>query len=172
MVKVVPFLRDDPNAPIAARFKRLKRDLKLAKSDIDRLQILGRLGDHAKILNRFNHGINYLTKAIELARHSESTPTIYTNQLRLALAHQYAGNHQKATAEFKSLLRHKKRLLAVDLLDFTHQHYGKCLAEVGEFRKARRQFDLALSLRQKLDKRSLLRSTEKAINHLQRMRQN
>ncbi len=142
------------------------RDALDASDDaLESLRLKGRLGDQLRACREtVDDAVELLQEAVaELDSRGEEA-LVASNLIRLATALQYTGEHQRALAVFD-------RAVEIagdhDLLDYAHQHLGKCLVELGEFQRARRHFEKALKIRRRRGDQSLVESTCRALDGLE-----
>lgn len=130
---------------------------------------LGRLGDHMR--RHPNHAASaaeVLGFAVMLAILAKHPETEAANRVRLAIALQYADEHEEAVIEHEQAMELIETHHIHELLDYALQHHGKCLAEMGEYEQARQCFHRALEIRRERGDESLLASTREAIDELNR----
>ena len=92
-----------------------------------------------------------------------------TTLIRLGEVYKYGRNYEEACTLFYEAI---SKCVAEDYtkqLDFAHQHLGKCFMEMGMFAHARLQLQAALKLREKKGDESLINSTMKALELLEKI---
>lgn len=161
-----PFLRDTisdretwlrEQATLAATLDR-------ASNDLERLRVLGRLGDHLRMSpEHVAAAIALLDQAVALAVALGHPPALAGNLIRLATAEQYAGRHDQALTHFDQAREVIDRHAVEGLRDFAYQHTGKCLTEMGRWEAARAMFDEAARLRAERGAAGLLASSRQAL---------
>lgn len=167
--QIIPFQRgsieDTPalRKQIEGQLEQLK--LATAHEDVPTwLHLLGSLGETYYLLGDYQDAFLFLGKALALARRVGDRRREAVNQIRLATAHQYAGNHLEAEARFHQALDFVTASHQTEYLDFIWQHLGKCLVEQGRIEEAIRCFEEALAYRRVKGDADLIASTERALS--------
>ncbi len=171
--QIIPFQRGTLEDTPALR-KQLEEQcerLKLAIADEDapaRLRLLGSLGETWYLLGNYQESLALLGDALALARQLKDTRREIANLIRLATAHQYAGDHSRAEALFHQALELVRTAQQTEYVDFVWQHLGKCLVEMGRLEEARACFEEALACRQVKGDAELIASTDRALEAVRR----
>lgn len=165
---VTPFQRvyAEDTAMVLALLAEEQANLAAAETvgdDTARLALLGRVGERERILGRLDDATLHLQAALALAQEHGDRKREITNLIRLATALHYAEGHTEADALFRECLATIERTGEREREDFAHQHYGKCLAEMGQRDEAAAHFAHALALRRAKGDAGLIASTEAAI---------
>lgn len=159
-----PYLDDDRvRERIAQNLDRLLE----ARDDgdvVERLQLLGRIGNDQRSLGNLTEAEMFLTEAVALARTLGARRHEAANLIRLATARQYGGQHVEAEAMFREAVALTASGDAADYEDFALQHLGKCLVEMGWVEAAIACFDRALVIRWMKADADLIASTEAALH--------
>jgi tetratricopeptide (TPR) repeat protein len=158
------FLRDEPKnaALLANKVDQKLIELATARSSEDQratLILLGQIGELCRAIGQQTEAVALLTEAVALARESHDSQAIIINQIRLATALQYQGEHDRAAALFEHLLT----LPEQSHRGFVLQHFGKCLCEMGRVVEGIGCFEQALVVRQAAGQLALLTSTQDAL---------
>jgi tetratricopeptide (TPR) repeat protein len=167
-----PFLRDTISDRETWQRERetLSSALAEARDEMERLRLLGRLGDHLRMSpEHVAEAISRLGQAISLAKHIGHPPALAGNLIRLATAEQYGGHHEQALDHFAQARDVIDAHALEGLRDFACQHMGKCLTEMGRWDEARAMFAAAASLRASRGAAGLLASSRQALAALEAM---
>lgn len=163
----------DDVAAWEAQVRLLREASRVAESAADLCSALGELGDVLRLSPRAEdvaEAIAVLERACAEAVKADDAALLATNQVRLAIALQYANRHEEA------IRLHGKAIATITehgierLEDFAWQHLGKCHAECGDDSEAHRCFQEALRLRKARGDAELIASTEGALAELDRNR--
>ena len=92
-----------------------------------------------------------------------------TTLVRLGEVYKYGRKYEKACTCFYEAILKCVAEGYTKQLDFAHQHLGKCFMEMGMFEHAKSQLQRALNLREKKGDESLILSTAKAIELLEKI---
>lgn len=164
------FLREEPidvddfNKAIEEASTYLRQVLQEPQMDADVLVFLySYLGNAFRISGRTQKGIQYLERALELARYDEDEQAEIRTMIRLGEAYKYAGEHEAALECFEQALTMSRSPQLFEYKDFALQHMGKCLMELGEYEQALAKLEEALDLRKQKGNKELILSTETAI---------
>ncbi|WP_279401822.1 tetratricopeptide repeat protein [Piscibacillus salipiscarius] len=145
---------------------QVRREL-LKTENPDHLCFLyGTLGNLYRLKNEPQQAIKCLEKALTLADADSSREIVML--IRLGEAYKYKHEHQKALEQFDLAIL-KGFEYEPQYLDFAYQHKGKCLMELGLYQEAMEAFQNAHAVRKGKKDERLLKSTEKAIEFLERL---
>ncbi len=173
---ISPFLRHQivPDGAWKAKEEALLNaltDVSEAENPLERVKALGRLGEHQRIsIQHLPLAIDTLQNAVQEALKAGIPALVASNRIRLATALQYANRHEEACKEFQRAIQASSGPKAGVLLDYAHQHFGKCLAEMGQWDAALEHFTAALDIRNVKADQGLLASTREAIQTLEMRR--
>jgi len=145
---VVDFLRD--SVEDAATWRTEITELRARGKSPDngeRRAALGRLGDLLRVGGRTNEAIPALEQALHLARRAGDVRGVRANRVRLAIARQYANEHDAARAALEALVAEIDGDDDKAYLDYAVQHLGKVYAEREEWDRAVACLRRALDLR-------------------------
>jgi len=92
-----------------------------------------------------------------------------TTLIRLGEVYKYGRKYKEACTFFYEAISKCVEEDYTKQLDFAHQHLGKCFMEMGMFAHARLQLQTALKLREKKGDESLINSTMKALELLEKI---
>ncbi|MBK3496416.1 tetratricopeptide repeat protein [Viridibacillus sp. YIM B01967] len=129
----------------------------------EQIFLYGTIGNLYRIAGDSKQAISMLEKCYKLAEESGIKKSRIANLIRLGEAFKYAGQYEDALKSFDIAIQELMPIDDCDLLDFAMQHKGKCLMEVGEWKSALSQFHKALCIRKRKGSKSLINSTELAI---------
>jgi len=144
-----------------------------AKGDpLSALSIAADLGGMLTTARREPEAREILQRALDDARQRQPSETRGWLLLNLATANQYLHRSEEATAQFAEALEIARSLPSLELQHYTLQHWGRLLAETGEFERARACFSEALALRVRLDdpRQASSRAALQALDALERRR--
>jgi tetratricopeptide (TPR) repeat protein len=130
------------------------------------------LGNGYRVLYQTVRAVQYLEKALDLARQEEDLQEELRALIRLGEALKYDDRHEAALACFEQALAISSYKDLEHYRDYALQHMGKCLLELGEYEHALLRFEEALELRRKKNDPSLILATETAIVLTQITREN
>ena len=158
------YLREKTTNPL--KLKEFIADAKylLSENEEHKYYLCGFIGNLYRICEEPQDALNYLHECLNISLEEGNIKKEIVSLIRLGEALKYANQHQKALELFNSALTkcHDNR---VELyLDFTLQHKGKCLMELGELEEAETCFVQSLKLREHKAEPSLIKSTELALN--------
>ena len=124
-------------------------------------RIMSKLGVSQRIIGDLASSKETLELAVDLSKESRAN---FIAKLRLAQTIQFGGDYRQAEVIYQDLilLANSKTELA-GLVDFVHQHLGKCFFEQSEFKKALYHFRKALEMRETKGALDLINSTKLAI---------
>ncbi len=125
--------------------------------------LYGVLGNVHRIYGQPERAIHFLTLALKLAIKEENVAKRAVCMIRLGEALKYNDDHEKALENFTEAM---KIIMENDLdlyKDFALQHKGKCFIEMKRWNEAEQCFLEALTIRQSKGDRSLIQSTQRAI---------
>jgi len=129
-----------------------------------RLDLLGKVGEAERMLNRLDDAVPHLRAALALAQMRGDLQREIANLIRLATALQYREEHGEAVALFRACLARIEATNERVREDFAYQHFGRCLAEMGEWEEVIGCFERALALRRAGGDALLIASTEHALS--------
>jgi len=104
-----------------------------------------------------------LENALALARQLGDRSAEIEALLHLATARQYLGERDQAQALFKQALDRSEAYGIDAFVHFILHHQGRCFAEQGRIEEARRSFERALPLRERLGNPRFINSTRAAL---------
>ena len=145
----------------------LRRQLSETSDQDELLRLRGRLSEWLRS-NRetLEEGTKLLGDVIGALRDHGDSSLLVSNLIRYATALQYSERHDEAQTHFEEALELAVDLQVDRLIDFAHQHYGKCLVEMNELALANQHFSRALEIREQRGDSHLISSTERAIQAL------
>lgn len=129
------------------------------------------LGNAYRISGRAAKGVQYLERALEMARYDEDEQAELRTMIRLGEAYKYAGDHEAALECFEQALTMSRSQQLLEFKDYALQHMGKCLMELGEYEEALAKLEEALQIRKEKEIEELILSTETAIVMVHILRQ-
>lgn len=158
------FLRDEPKnrALLAGKVDQKLTELATARVNEEprvTLLLLGQIGELCRVIGTLDKAVCLLTEAVTLAQQLQDNQALMINQIRLATALQYQGEHGRAAALFAHLLT----LPEESHYGFVLQHYGKCLCEMGRVTEGIAYFKRAIALREAAGQHALVISTRVAL---------
>lgn len=164
------FLREKTTNPLM--LKQFIADAKylLSENEEYKYYLCGFIGNLYRICEEPQDALTYLHECLHISLEEGNIKKEIVSLIRLGEALKYANQHQKALKLFNSALTkcHENR---VDLyLDFTLQHKGKCLIELGELEDAETCFLQSLKLREQKAEQSLIKSTELALSLIRKLK--
>ena len=146
----------------------LRTRLARASTKEEQLQWQGRLGDWLRARPQtVEEAVALLDEVVTSLRTREEPGLLVTNLVRLATALQYARHHARAVPVFEEAIELASACELQTVKGFAHQHVGKCLVEMGELARARREFTRALEIRLRGGDQSLIASTRRALEGLE-----
>lgn len=131
---------------------------------IDKLFLYGNLGNLYRIFGNSQRAIECLEKAVELSNGNKQIG----NLIRLGEALKYGGQPEKALKQFNQAIDFCMSNTNFVYLDFAYQHKAKCLLELGQVNIALSYFQKAMKLRIIKGDQSLIDSTQKAIDYIEK----
>jgi HTH-type transcriptional regulator, pleiotropic regulator of extracellular virulence genes len=108
----------------------------------------------------------HLDRALALARRLEDRRAEIEVLLHLATARQYLGERTLAQSLFEAALARSEASGITEFDHFILHHQGRCHAEQGQLAEARRCFERALALREKLGDPYRIKGTQAALDEL------
>ncbi|MDS9470728.1 tetratricopeptide repeat protein [Sporosarcina pasteurii] len=135
----------------------------------DKYFLYGALGNLYRINGQPKKAINCLTYCLNHAVEERNPTREIISLIRLGEALKYDSNHKKALDHFDKALEICDANKIDEYLDFVLQHKGKCLMELAMLNEAEECFQQALKLRKLKGNRSLIDSTEQAIELVREM---
>ncbi len=168
-----PFLRDhvDDRAALEKEVAELAASFESLCAGNDQagaLRISGRLTERLRVLGDLERAQVFAQRHYVLCLATGSDDEKVRGMVRVATVRQYLGQHDAAEPLFREAVKLCDRLGVVGVKDLALQHFGKCLAEMGNLKEARECFRMALRMRQKKNDPSLVASTEAALAELDR----
>ncbi|GET44208.1 tetratricopeptide repeat protein [Microseira wollei] len=133
------------------------------------IQLLGLIGGYARMLKDFATARMALSSAVDLSELLGDQRLRIANLIRLAHVYQSQQEYRLSEELFEEAIASCKR--DPDLgsyLDFAYQHAGKCKFDQQQYEEALYYFEQALSLRSSKGDRSLIDSTQMAIDSVNR----
>lgn len=127
------------------------------------------MGNLYRINEQPQKAINCLTYCLNQAVVERNPTREIVSLIRLGEALKYDNNHKKALDHFNKALGMCEAHKIDEYLDFVLQHKGKCLMELAMLNEAEECFQKALILRKSKGNRSLIDSTEQAIELVKEM---
>lgn len=150
------------------RVSELRMKVWEARTDEEASRALGRLGDQLRLCpEKVEEAVTVLREAVRRGDEAGAGRLLASNQLRLAIALQYADRHEEAFDHHRRAADLIAEWRAEELEDFSLQHRGKCHAEIGQLSKARECFEKALEMRRARGRPDLEAWTLKALAHLE-----
>lgn len=163
-------LRDVPNSPTQMQqaVKFLKSQFDSSLQDIDRqIYLAGLIGVYSRMLHDFSTAEQALTTALSLCNGNNKLKI--ANSIRLAHLYQWQQQYKLSEALLEEvLIQCQSDYRLESYLDFAYQHLGKCKFDQAKYKEAQYYFNLALKLRQKKGDRSLIDSTQLALDLVQK----
>ena len=136
----------------------------LLDDELERARTLGLGGAYAGMLREFDLAQQMLDEAISLADTHDAARLQVTCRIRLADILAGSGDPNRAVDLLRRQLdRCKAEEPCSVLIDFTHQHLGKALLEVGDIPDGTEHLLQTLQLRQQKGDAELIASTEQAL---------
>lgn len=172
-MEIVPFQRNTGADPVAAA-RRIEQNRPLLAGTYkapERLRLLTRIGDDYRAIEQYEQALEFSEAGLALARELANRRAEVANLLSLATTYQYLNRHEEAERFFRECLAVVKTHEVKDLEDYTYQHYGKCLVEMGRLDEAIACFERALVLRQAKGEPGLLESTNNALSAARRLKE-
>lgn len=166
------YLREKTTAPL--KLQQYIADAKdlLRENDEHQFYLCGMIGNLYRICEQPTEALNYLEQCLQMALEEGNIKREIASLIRLGEAFKYAGQPQKAFTLF-NLADEKCQIHHVtSYVDFTLQHKGKCLMELGELGAAEECLKQSLQLRKQKDDPSLIKSTELALNLIAVLKKN
>lgn len=130
--------------------------------------LLGSLGNLYRIDLQPRVAIPLFKQCLEIADKEQNKQREVVTRIRLGETLKYDGRHEDAWKEFERALKLCETNGITKYRDFVYQHMGKCLMELSEFAAAEECFEKALEIRKEKGEVSLIESTQKAIEFLNR----
>jgi tetratricopeptide (TPR) repeat protein len=164
-------LHDIPNSPV-----QMQQAVQFLQSQFEnnchnlcqQINIAGLIGVYARMLHDFQTAQQALTIALELCDRLGDKRLKLANSIRLAHVYQWQQQYELSEALFDEILIQCKSNPDLEsYLDFAYQHLGKCKFDRAKYEAAQYYFCKALELRQQKGDRSLIDSTQLALNTLQ-----
>ena len=165
-------LHDVPNSPFQMQqaIEFLQSEFDNSVRDIERqIRISGLIGAYARMLHDFETAQQALTTALNLCDRFGHKKLRIVNSIRLAHLYQWQQQYKLSEALFTWVLKQcQTNPEFKSYLDFVCQHFGKCLFDQAKYQEARDYFNRAFKLRQRKGDRSLIDSTQLALDVVQR----
>jgi tetratricopeptide (TPR) repeat protein len=165
-------LHDVPNSPVQMQqaVKYLQSQFDNNSHDLDQqIKIAGLIGVYARMLHDFKTAKQALTTAFKLCDRLGDKRLSIANSIRLAHLYQWQQQYKLSEDLFDQVLIKCKSDQDLEYyLDFAYQHLGKCKFDQTKYQEAQYYFHKALKLRQQKGDRSLINSTQLALNTLQK----
>ena len=111
----------------------------------------------------------YFSECLTYAITRQDVAKAITTLIRLGEVYKYGRNYEEACTFFHDAISKCVAEGYTKQLDFAHQHLGKCFMEIGMFEHAKSQLITALILREKKGDESLIHSTAKALELLEKI---
>lgn len=141
-------------------------EIRQSKNEYDSFYIAVELAENLTIASRENEAVNILESYIKNPPANASNEDLVWLYLNFATANQYNRNADMADDYFKRALIMAEKYNLDSVKHYVHHHYGRLLVEKRDYELAKKHFNLALTIREKLkDKRIAI--TQKAIDSLQ-----
>ena len=139
-----------------------------SNNENDLFFLYGTLGNLYRIIGQPQRALTYLNSCLELAQKDGKIQKEVVTLIRIGEAWKYANEHLKALRTFDEAKDKCKDHEVYE--DFILQHKGKCLMELGKLEEAEQCLLKALKLRNMKNDYSLINSTQKAIEYVNRMK--
>lgn len=157
------YLREKTKNPLKLKEFIVNAKYLLSENEEHKYYLYGIIGNLYRICEEPEEALNYLQECLNISLEEDNIKKEIVSLIRLGEALKYANQPQKALKLFNSAYT-KCRSHNVELyLDFTLQHKGKCLMELGELEEAEICFVQSLELRKQKAEPSLIKSTEMAL---------
>jgi len=162
-------LREKTNNPKAIKKFLEKVEALLVNERENRYLLYGMIGNLYRILEEPKKAIDYLERALGIAKEENDDAKIAVSLIRLGEAIKYDGKRQRAFDIFEEAMGilHKHDL--EHYLDFALQHKGKCLLELKRYEEAEDCFRETLEIRKRKKDASLIDSTEQVLTFMEEM---
>ena len=161
-------LHDVPNSPAQMRqaISFLQSKLDSNREDLpQQISLLGLIGGYARMLHDFSTAATALNSALNLCHRLKDERLKIANLIRLAHLYQWQKQYDRSEALLdKVLIECKNNPLLELYCNFAYQHLGKCKFDQAKYKQAQHCFGKALKLRQIKGDRSLIDSTQLALN--------
>lgn len=161
-------LRDVPENPkdMLNYILEEKEKLKSIKEPKKRVEVLGKIGSFARMLEELDDAEAFLGEALELINEHDLGVRLWVaNGIRLAHVYQWMRAFDIAEEMFFNIVEmcdEKKEVS--EYLNFALQHFGKFYFDLGEYEEALEYFEEAMELRKTIGDDSLIKSTQFAID--------
>lgn len=161
-------LRDIPDNPkdVLNYILKEKEKLKSIKEPKKRVEVLGKIGSFARMLEELDDAEAFLGEALKLINEHDLGVRLWVaNGIRLAHVYQWMGAFDIAEEMFFNIAQMCEEKKEVsEYLNFTLQHFGKFFFDLGEYEEALEYFEKAMELRKTIGDDSLIKSTQFAID--------
>lgn len=161
-LREVPDSTDDWNSYI----QYLIDNLTISSDENTRINLLGQLGTHLRVVGRLDESVTYLKEAIDLCSDKSLLVNRFLNYVRLAHTYQWMKNYELAHENFdlaKDIISSHK--INEGLIAFYHQHLGKLFFDQNFYLKSSIEFAKALEIRKRIGANTeLIDSSEISLN--------
>lgn len=141
-------------------------EIRQSKNEYDSFYIAVELAENLTIASRENEAVTILEPYIKNPPANASGEDLVWLYLNFATANQYDGNADMADDYFERAIIISEKYNLDSVKHYVHHHYGRFLVERREYELAKKHFNMALTIRERLkDKRITI--TQKAIDSLQ-----
>ena len=165
-------LRDIPNSPVQMQQAVNFLQSEFAKSSDNisqQIYLAGLIGGYTRMLHDFEISEQALNTALQLCDRINDKRSKIANSIRLAHLYQWQQKYELSEAWFDKILKQcKNDSDLTSYLDFAYQHAGKCKCDRGKYKEAEYYFNRALEIRWQKGDRSLIESTQLALNVVQK----
>ncbi|MTI94337.1 MAG: hypothetical protein FH749_02460 [Firmicutes bacterium] len=165
------YLREKTSNPLIIKevIAEAENLLKNTAGEDDKYFLYGTLGNLYRICGEPQAAINYFNDCLNYVLDSGNIKREIVTSIRLGEALKYASRRNEALALFDQAIQKCKDKKIDTYLDFSFQHKGKCLMELGRLDEAKEYLNKALTLREIKGDTSLIDSTKQALDLVRRL---
>lgn len=158
------YLREKTNNPIKLKQFIAEAKYLLSENEEHKYYLCGIIGNLYRICEEPQDALNYLYECLNISLEEGNIKKEIVSLIRLGEALKYANQQKEALELFNHALTKCDDNQVDTYLDFTLQHKGKCLMELGQLEEAENCFIKALKLRELKAEPALIESTKLALN--------